>query len=137
MPEALKDTVAPDDRPNWYDWCVKNWGTKWDVDGKLVQEYEDCLEYSFRSAWYPPIAWLKQVSTDYPTLLFRLRYYEEDDAFTGIARVQNGQVDDRRLDLNVIEDKSFLDSLLEATRDAVHVCAKMTHHISNLLPEGR
>ena len=43
---------------NWYDWCVANWGTKWDVggdgqsdihpDGKILHTY-------FDSAWSPPV----------------------------------------------------------------------------------
>jgi len=31
MPKELEGTTAPKDTPNWYDWCVNNWGTKWDV----------------------------------------------------------------------------------------------------------
>ena len=31
MPGELEGTTAPSDTPNWYDWCVNNWGTKWDV----------------------------------------------------------------------------------------------------------
>ena len=32
MPQELKGTTSPSDTPNWYDWCVENWGTKWDID---------------------------------------------------------------------------------------------------------
>jgi hypothetical protein len=36
---------------DWYDWCVSNWGTKWNSYDSSVQE--DCV--SFNTAWAPPI----------------------------------------------------------------------------------
>ena len=45
---------------NWYDYCVNEWGTKWDVggDGQEVDITEDgtMLTTYFDSAWAPPIA---------------------------------------------------------------------------------
>lgn len=43
---------------SWYDWCIRNWGTKWDVGG--ANEFADqpdanTLELKFDSAWSPPI----------------------------------------------------------------------------------
>lgn len=41
---------------NWYDFCVKEWGTKWDVggeEGTCIRE-RDSLLFSFESAWSPP-----------------------------------------------------------------------------------
>ena len=40
---------------NWYDFCVNEWGTKWDVTGE-VQDIEDGLMLTFDSAWAPPHA---------------------------------------------------------------------------------
>lgn len=71
---------------NWYDWCVANWGTKWDV-GADGYEAEDNgkggLTLTFDSAWSPP--------TDaYATLVeqfgfsIRAYYYEPGMAFAGI-----------------------------------------------------
>ena len=79
MPKKLENTVAPDDKPNWYDWRDKNWGTKWDVDGRLISAADYWLEYSFKSAWNPPTEWLIRVSRDFPTLQFTMRYVEEGD----------------------------------------------------------
>lgn len=41
---------------NWYDWCVANWGTKWDVgsDGMTTRMDANTLETCFDSAWSPP-----------------------------------------------------------------------------------
>ena len=81
---------------NWYDWCTRNWGTKWDVaDASLVDEGDDCLEYHFLSAWSPPVEWLRKVSRDYPRLSFLLRYEEESARFMGAAKAENGEVNDQ------------------------------------------
>jgi hypothetical protein len=69
IPEALRDTTSPapegseqpvvDGVNNWYDWCVNNWGTKWDLcDAEY--EYEDAgegeatLQINCQTAWGPP-----------------------------------------------------------------------------------
>lgn len=45
--------------PNWYDWCVENWGTKWDVslEGEFTDNGDGTAEITgwFDSAWSPPI----------------------------------------------------------------------------------
>ena len=43
---------------NWYDFCVNEWGTKWDVDayeGEDVKVEDGKLSFGFDSAWAPPI----------------------------------------------------------------------------------
>ena len=62
MPTELKDTTkgSNGDAVNWYDWSVKNWGTKWDVELEGL-EYTDnddgtaTISGYFDSAWAPPI----------------------------------------------------------------------------------
>ena len=58
MPRELEGTTAPSDTPNWYDWCVSNWGTKWDVHDEAPDLYSanGRLYSFFQSAWAPPIA---------------------------------------------------------------------------------
>jgi hypothetical protein len=44
---------------DWYEWCLANWGTKWDVgceDDDFVFLQDGELRLSFDSAWNPPIA---------------------------------------------------------------------------------
>lgn len=56
MPEELRDTTSPSDSPNWYDWSVDNWGTKWDACHVDFEEYDDSIvTFSFDTAWSPPI----------------------------------------------------------------------------------
>jgi len=39
----------------WYDWCIANWGTKWDarIDDSFLED--DVLTIYFDTAWSPPI----------------------------------------------------------------------------------
>ena len=42
-----------DDR--WYNWCVDNWGTKWDMCDKFTAEIDEgWAEFGFNTAWSPP-----------------------------------------------------------------------------------
>ncbi len=63
---------------------------KWDIWAVLEVTTDGYLEYSFESAWAPPVAWLEEVSKQFPTLAFRLQYHENepDQRFTGVATAQ-------------------------------------------------
>lgn len=40
---------------DWYNWCVENWGTKWDAcEPTTVCDEDDCLSFEFDTAWAPP-----------------------------------------------------------------------------------
>ena len=43
-------------KPNWYDWSVKNWATKWNSSDVSVERISDTeAEYYFLTAWCPPM----------------------------------------------------------------------------------
>ena len=69
---------------NWYDFCVNEWGTKWEIgaDGNPAQDIPGGLMLGFESAWSPPIAAYEKL-TD---MGFRIRamYYEPGMAYAGI-----------------------------------------------------
>ncbi len=65
--------------PSEYDWRVKHWGTKWDVKATLVNKDNKRIVYSFRSAWNPPLAWLKKAAQAFPSLQFNLSYKDEGE----------------------------------------------------------
>ena len=98
FPENIFITDNDSDTLKWYEWCMKNWGTERDVEGKMLSDGESQLEYGFESANDPPVAWLKRISMRYPRLFFRLKYEERNAGFLGFAKVQNGRVDERILD---------------------------------------
>ncbi len=66
---------------NWYDFCIAEWGTKWDVTGEVVAEGEDSITIIFDSAWSPPIeAYSKLKSMGFYIEAF---YYEPGVGFCG------------------------------------------------------
>jgi hypothetical protein len=68
----------------WYDFCVNEWGTKWDIgaDGQPAQDIPGGLMLSFDSAWAPPIeAYNKLLDQGFRV---RAMYYEPGMAFAGI-----------------------------------------------------
>ena len=77
--------------PNWYDFCVNEWGTKWDVgaDGNPAQDIPGGLMLGFDSAWSPPIgAYEKLIGMGFT---IRAMYYESGMAFAGVW--EDGQDD--------------------------------------------
>ena len=83
---------------DWYDWRVKNWGTKWDVaisndekypDTHLTEESTTGLSYNFNTAWSPPIEAITKLSEQYPDVTFNLSY-EEETGWGGEVEFENG-----------------------------------------------
>jgi hypothetical protein len=75
---------------DWYNWNVRNWGTKWDVAVGPEDKYSDTyiegptqngenlvVYYNFHTAWSPPFPAIAKLSAQYPSLLFTISYEEE------------------------------------------------------------
>ena len=68
----------------WYDFCVSEWGTKWDVgDSQGIQDVDtnDLIVY-FDSAWSPPIQAYQSLENQ--GFCVYATYYEPGCAFAGI-----------------------------------------------------
>lgn len=67
---------------DWYDWCVNEWGTKWDVNADNVEiEDANTVTAGFDSAWAPPIAaYKKLMAQGFDVVAF---YYESGMGFVG------------------------------------------------------
>jgi hypothetical protein len=69
----------------WYDYCVNEWGTKWDVGGDDLGPAQDIpggLIMCFDSAWSPPIqAYEKMLDLGFS---IRASYYEPGMCFAGL-----------------------------------------------------
>lgn len=78
---------------DWYDWCVSNWGTKWDVGADIGTEKEERYglrasvvdnqaNCSFDSAWAPPIGLYEElVELGYNV---KASYFEPGIGYCGI-----------------------------------------------------
>lgn len=70
---------------NWYDWSVENWGTKWNTlpDEVKFDDFGDTLEFSFDTAWSPPLPIIDALMSRFPNLHFTLAYFEFGCMFGG------------------------------------------------------
>ena len=69
---------------NWYDYCVNEWGTKWDVGGDAQRNeiVGNTFNASFESAWGPPIqAFEKLEEMGFTVSAY---YYESGMGFCGV-----------------------------------------------------
>lgn len=78
MPKELDGTNSSTDEPNWYDWRVKNWGTRSNSYEGNVQE----IGIGFSTAWGPPIPAVVELAKQIGQTL-RLTYDEPGMDFCG------------------------------------------------------
>jgi hypothetical protein len=109
VPQELRDTVASPGTsdevlvaqrnanvekygyPDWWQFCVSQWGTKWDVGGEneYVERTEPTLaEFTFDSAWSPPIVSYERLTE----LGFGVEayYWEPGLTFAGVYTSEEG-----------------------------------------------
>lgn len=61
----------------WYDWCRKNWGTKWNAVDTTIYGRDD--EVSFDTAWAPPEPVVAKLAEMYPgTEIHHIWTYEDE-----------------------------------------------------------
>lgn len=84
--ELITDESSPD---YWYDWCIKNWQTKWDIGSDNNETHglnptvvDNQATMSFDSAWSPPIGLYEKLHE----LGFSVEatYFEPGMAYCGI-----------------------------------------------------
>ena len=96
--------------PQWYDWCVKNWGTKWNVEEDFDIVYDkniDEYDISFQTAWSVPTGIVKRYSElceDDEEFYWE---YEDYDV-THILRKTNGEIIDTIVPESV-NDNDYID----------------------------
>ena len=85
MPKELEGTTSPSDKPNWYDWCLENWGTKW---GCYDFEMDDDV-ISFTSAWSPIGENIIQMfAKDFPSFTYS---WEEEQGYGSEMDYEGGE----------------------------------------------
>jgi hypothetical protein len=119
MPEELRETTAPRDKPNWYDWSISNWGTKWDLGDETQMTLEaEKIGLGFDTAWSPNCDFWTAFSEKYPSLRISHKYYEEGMCFIGEAFYEGGAFFDNCQDLTtemyvkagaVLDEEGYVD----------------------------
>ena len=94
---------------NWYDYCVGEWGTKWDVGGDGQTDIHPdgkMLHTTFDSAWAPPVnAYDKLTELGFGV---NAMYYEGGMAYAGIYDSENG---DEEYNLEGMNSQQVIDDI--------------------------
>ena len=78
---------------NWYDWCVSEWGTKWNAGGSdnadmqidWDEDGDDSIAlFQFDTAWAPALGVLQKLRDDHPELSVECSYHEPGVGFMGV-----------------------------------------------------
>jgi len=102
----------------WYDFCINEWGTKWDVGGDdaiFTEHGENSLTMSFDSAWAPPIN--AYIALEQLGFQVRAYYYEPGMQFCGIF--EDGY--DEYYDLGGLTADEVEDQLPEALDEMFYI----------------
>jgi hypothetical protein len=89
--EEADDLVKNYGHSNWYDWKVKNWGTKWGTYSGSISEDKQLI--FFQSAWSFPFGAIEKLSELYPEAKFHAAYSDEDlGSNIGFLTYVNGEL---------------------------------------------
>jgi len=130
------------DTNDWYNFNVREWGTKWDVavaeDNKYPDTYMEgpvangenkVVYYNFNTAWSRPMEALTKLSAQYPTLLFTLSY-EEETGWGGELEILRGVVISESEYENMCRDCDATDQMEYCDNDCGEICGNC-HWLGN------
>jgi len=89
----LHEEYPPGGMPQWFNWRVENWGTKWEpseveVKRKKLKE----MKITFNTAWSPPCPIIIVLGRMFPKVVFKLKYYDGLGGFKGYFEVAKSEV---------------------------------------------
>lgn len=91
MGQTYVDNYKKYGAATWYNWCIDNWGTKWNALGSGACIDDDTVV--FRTAWSAPTPVIEKLSEMYPDKDIVLKYADEDEGSnTGEITYRNGAV---------------------------------------------
>jgi hypothetical protein len=111
-----------------YDWCVSNWGTKWDVDPHYYNREGNSISISFDSAWSPPIEAYQFAESELGYYI-RAYYIESGMCFSG--EYESGELWDR----GYPTDKNDLEKYLDECSDDMIVELGLEEYFEWLLED--
>jgi hypothetical protein len=82
---------------DWYDWANANWDTKWgacrvDFDEDTFDENSNSINLYWESAWSPAVGLMRNISEQFPELVFGMHFTEEADFFAGYMVFHKGEI---------------------------------------------
>ena len=129
----VDNTIFNFDGDNWYNWNVRNWGTKWDVAVSHNEKYSDTtmeeaengenlvVHYNFNTAWSPAFPAISKLSEQYPDLLFTLSY-EEETGWGGECEFLRGKMISQSEYENMCRDCEATDQMEYCENDCGEIC---------------
>ena len=92
---------------DWYMWRVNSWGTKWPLSDVYIDNdaEPDSIEFSFSTAWAPPVDAFRTWAEADGRVEFNLEYWEPGCGFVGSASWDGDSFDDSYVDCNQDEQE--------------------------------
>jgi hypothetical protein len=77
-----------------YDWCTKNWGTKWNSSKVVVRAFPRSVIFQFNTAWAPPHPIIGSLARRFTPLCFTHCYFEAGVGYQGCSIYTDGELVD-------------------------------------------
>jgi hypothetical protein len=128
-PEPKYEEAAVDGEyaamPDWWNWRVSNWGTKWEIstEGLGFEEDQDGnydngglgpharITGWFDSAWAPPVAACEFYADENPDVRITLDYHEPGMCFVGRAVCEDGDLIDDYYEYSGYDSNTVRDAI--------------------------
>ncbi len=91
-PEKCTQLIKEFGADNWYDWNIKNYGTKWNATDTDFTKSETEFCSNFDTAWSPPSVFIEKIIKMFPNLDIRLIYDLEGSNDCGILYSEDGEM---------------------------------------------
>jgi len=87
---------------DWYQWNISNWGTKWPLSDVYIDNdaESDSIEFSFSTAWAPPVEAFHTWAAGDGRVEFSLEYWEPGCGFVGTTTYDGEYLDTDDVDCN-------------------------------------
>lgn len=107
------ENIAKYGYKDWYDWANANWDTKWgacnvEFDEDSFSEESNSIDLHWESAWSPAVGLIRNISAQFPELVFGMHFTEEANFFAGFMVFHNGEMTDEG-DYNMEDQPEYSD----------------------------
>jgi hypothetical protein len=95
--EKFRRNIERYGAPHWYEWCIPNWGTKWNAGDVVIGDVHvgprsSRVKIKFQTAWSPPLPVIYAASNKHPYVRLRLECFEMGAQYRGIYTCKGGLV---------------------------------------------